>query len=214
MQAYLPDERLMQTTSEVDYFHWNYKFPIKYVQRYRFNAILRLMNGRSFGKLLEVGTGSGIFLPELSKHCQDLCAIDIHSKMSAVEKLCAATGIKAGLSQESLMSTHFGNDTFDAIVGISVWEFIDDLEAAVIETKRIMKRGASLFTICPQRNALLDAIVSLYSRIPANKEFKNSPGTISAILRKHFVVEKKYIFPPVLGWFLPLYHYHEYRKAP
>jgi len=212
MRASLPDQRLMQTTSGVDYYHWNYKFPIKYIQRFRFNAMLRLINGRNFGTLLEVGTGSGIFLPELSKHCQALFAIDVHDKMDAVKRLCDATDIKADLSRQSLEATHFKNETFDAVVAVSVWEFVDELETAVLETKRIMKSGASLFTICPQRNALLDFIVSLYSRIPANQEFKNGPDVIRAMLEKHFVVEKKYFFPPAIGRFFPLYHYHELRK--
>jgi ubiquinone/menaquinone biosynthesis C-methylase UbiE len=212
MRASLPDQTLMQTTSGVDYYQWNYKFPIKYIQRFRFNAMLRLIDGRNFPALLEVGTGSGIFLPELSKHCQRLSAIDIHDKMDAVRRLCDATDTKAELSRQSLEATQFKSETFDAVVGVSVWEFVEKLEAAVLETKRIMKPGASLFTICPQRNALLDSIVSLYSRIPANKEFKNGPDTIREILEKHFVVKKKHHFPPIIGRFLPLYHYYELCK--
>ena len=212
MHASLPDRRLMQTTSMVDYYHWNYKFPIKDIQRFRFNAILRLMNGRSFGSLLEVGTGSGIFLPELSKHCRTLFAIDIHDKMDAVQRLCDATGIDAELSRQSLEATQFKSETFDAVVGVSVWEFVDELETAALETKRIMKPGASLFTICPARNILLDSVVSLWSRIPANEEFKNGLDEIGTVLEKHFVVEKNYRFPRVIGRLFPLYHYYEFRK--
>jgi len=107
MRASLPDQTLMQTTSGVDYYHWNYKFPIKYIQRFRFNAMLRLMDGKNFPALLEIGTGSGIFLPELSKHCQRLSAIDIHDKMEAVRRLCDATDTKVELSRQSLEATQF-----------------------------------------------------------------------------------------------------------
>lgn len=212
MRLTLPDPKLLQTTGEVDYYQWNYEFPIKYIQRFRFKAILRLMNGRNFGNILEVGTGSGIFLPELSKHCQSLSAIDVHDKMDVVKKMCNVTGVKVDLSRESLEATHYRDKMFDAVVGVSIWEFVDDLDRAVLETKRIMKSGASLFTICPQRNVLFDSIVSLYSRKPANIEFKNSPDVVSAMLEKHFKIEKKCYFPPVIGQFLPLYHYYEFCK--
>ena len=109
-------------------------------------------------------------------------------------------------------STQFKSETFDAVVGVSVWEFVDELETAALETKRIMKPGASLFTICPARNILLDSVVSLWSRIPANEEFKNGLDEIGTVLEKHFVVEKNYRFPRVIGRLFPLYHYYEFRK--
>ena len=78
---YLPNQKFLRKTGDVDYYHLNYLFPIKYIQRFRFQAILRLLGNTIYDRLLEVGTGSGIFLPELSKHCRDLYAIDIHDKM-------------------------------------------------------------------------------------------------------------------------------------
>jgi ubiquinone/menaquinone biosynthesis C-methylase UbiE len=212
MQLTLPDPKLLQTTGDVDYYQWNYKFPIKYIQRFRFKAILRLMNGRNFENLLEVGTGTGIFLPELSKRCTNLYAIDTHKKMDGVKKMCDASGVTVALSSQSLESTNFINGIFDAVVGISVWEFVDDLEMAVIETKRIMKQGASLFTICPHRNAFLDSAVSLYSRKPANEEFKNSFDSINTLFERHFVVFQKRWFPHGIGEFLHIYCYYELRK--
>ena len=78
MALYLPDPKYLKRTGDVDYFHWNYAFPIKYIQKLRFKGIIRLMGNRSYDRILEVGTGSGIFLPELARHCNKLYAIDIH----------------------------------------------------------------------------------------------------------------------------------------
>ena len=75
----IPEKDLLAKTGDVDYYSWNYMFPIKYLQKYRFRRVAKLLNGRRYKKLLEVGTGSGIFIPELSRHCDELYAIDTHS---------------------------------------------------------------------------------------------------------------------------------------
>ena len=83
----IPDKRLLYKTNDVDYYYWNYKFPIKYIQLYRFKAIVNLLGDKKYTNLLEVGTGSGILLPELSRHCEKLYACVVHQYMEKVEKL-------------------------------------------------------------------------------------------------------------------------------
>ena len=78
MRLIMPNKELLNKTGTVDYFNWNYKFPIKYIQKYRFKKIKRLLADKKYEVMLEAGTGSGIFIPELSKHCDKIYAIDIH----------------------------------------------------------------------------------------------------------------------------------------
>ena len=87
MKLTIPNKSLLLKTGEVDYFDWNYKFPIKYVQLYRFKTIVRLLGDKIYPRLLEAGTGSGIFLPELAKHCEKLYASDIHSNFDHIDLL-------------------------------------------------------------------------------------------------------------------------------
>ena len=68
MSLTLPDKNLLSDTRFAGYYYWNYKFPIKYIQLYKFEKILELFGQTSYSVLLENDTGSGIFLPELSKH--------------------------------------------------------------------------------------------------------------------------------------------------
>jgi 2-polyprenyl-3-methyl-5-hydroxy-6-metoxy-1,4-benzoquinol methylase len=67
-------------TGPVDHANWNYLPVIGVIQRLRFRLIARLMGGRRFESLLEIGYGSGIFMPELARHAQRLAGVDIHAR--------------------------------------------------------------------------------------------------------------------------------------
>ena len=68
----------LRATSRIDHADWNYRPVLGYVQRRRFSLIRRLMGERRFRSLLEIGYGSGIFLPELARHADNLVGIDVH----------------------------------------------------------------------------------------------------------------------------------------
>src|SRR6185312_105373 len=125
MNIIIPKKNLLAKTGEVDYYNWNYKFPIKYLQKYRFRRVAKLLSGTRYEKLLEVGTGSGIFIPELSTHCDELYAIDTHSNFDHIHELCKRYNIKSyKLSTQSIEQTDFPTDHFNAIVAVSVLEFV------------------------------------------------------------------------------------------
>jgi ubiquinone/menaquinone biosynthesis C-methylase UbiE len=212
MGIYLPNPKLLQKTGDVDYYYWNYQFPIKYIQRFRFKAILELMGNKVYNNLLEVGTGSGIFLPELARHCRKLYAIDIHDNMHAVQKLCELTSIKVELAQCALEQTCYPDAMFDVIVAVSVLEFVNDLEKTFQEVRRLLKPDGIFLAICPQQGALLDFVVSLYTQKPPDEEFRNSRTQMGEILETHFTVLEKKIFPPILGRIFPVYCYYKLGK--
>ena len=87
MKIIIPKKNNLIRTNDVDYFNWNYKFPIKYVQLYRFKTIAKMLGNKIYPRLLETGTGSGIFLPELARHCEKLYASDIHPYFDNIENL-------------------------------------------------------------------------------------------------------------------------------
>jgi ubiquinone/menaquinone biosynthesis C-methylase UbiE len=212
MRLNLPDQKLLKVTGPVDYFQWNYQFPIKYIQRYRFKAILRLLGDITYENMLEIGTGSGIFLPELSRHCRQLHAIDVHDDMSSVERLCHLSGIKASLQSCGIESTGFPNDYFDAIVAVSVLEFVEDLDKALSEIKRILKEKGVFITICPQQSSALDFFLKMYSRNSPDLEFGERRRIISQRLEQEFTIVEKHIFPPFFGKILKVYFLYKLDK--
>ena len=213
MKLTIPDKNLLNKTGDVDYFDWNYKFPIKYVQLYRFKKIVQLLGNNMHHSLLEVGTGSGIFLPELSKHCEHLYACDIHYDFENITKLCEKYLIKDfNLSTQSIEKTSFSNESFDVVVAVSVLEFVPDIQKSVSEIKRILKKDGIFITICPMESSLLDFFLSFYTRKSPKEESGDARQKVSRTLEQNFTIIKKGYMIPVIGKFFPVYTHYKLKN--
>lgn len=213
MKIILPEKNMLTRTNDVDYYYWNYKFPIKYVQLYRFKMIAKLLGDKKYPRLLETGTGSGIFLPELSSHCEKLYASDIHPYFDNIENLLKRYNVKNfEVKSQSIEKTDYPDNYFDAIVAVSVLEFVDDIQAAIKEIKRILKKDGVFITICPMNSKFLDAILSLYSKKSPKEEFGESRVYVSQTLEQSFSVVKKGYMMPVIGKFFPIYTHYKLQK--
>ena len=213
MKLLLPDKNLLKKTGAVDYYDWNYKFPIKYIQQYRFKKIVQLLGKKKYPVLLEAGTGSGIFLPELSKHCEYLYACDIHHDFKHIADICEKYEINnCNLSTQSIDNTNFPDGTFDAVIAVSVLEFVPDIQKALSEIKRILKKDGVFITICPMESKMLDFFLNFYTRKPAKEESGDSRQKVSNLLEKNFTIIKKGYMIPLIGKFFPVYTHYKLKK--
>src|SRR5579859_4421348 len=92
----LPLESLVRT-GPVDHADWNYRPLLGFLQRARFHLALKLLAGASYRRLLEIGYGSGVFMPELSRRCDELYGIDVHQKHEQVTVSLSQNGVMARL---------------------------------------------------------------------------------------------------------------------
>jgi ubiquinone/menaquinone biosynthesis C-methylase UbiE len=213
MKILIPDKSLLNRTNEVDYYDWNYKFPIKYIQLYRFKTIAKLLDKQIYPNLLEVGTGSGIFLPELAMHCNKLYATDIHPFFENIENLLNHYKVKEyNLKSQSIQKTDYPDNYFDAIVAVSVLEFVDNLQEAINEIKRILKNDGVFITICPMNSQFLDSILSLYSKKKPKEEFGDSRIYVGKALEQNFKIIEKGYFMPIIGKLFPVYTHYKLGK--
>ena len=214
MKWTIPDKDLLNRTGDVDYYDWNYKFPIKYIQKYRFERIVKLLGSEKYSSLLEAGTGSGIFLPELSKHCEHLYACDIHYNFDNITSLCEKYEIKSyHLSTQSIGQTNFPDESFDAVVAVSVLEFVPDIQKAITEIKRILKKDGIFVTICPMESKILDFFLSFYTRKSPKEESGDARQMVSKILEQNFTIIQKGYMIPIIGSFLPVYTHYKLKKS-
>lgn len=213
MKILLPEKRFLTRTGAVDYYDWNYRFPIKYIEQYRFKRIIKLLGNRRYENLLEAGTGSGVFLPELAKHCENLFACDIHHNFDSIRHMLDFYKIENyNLSYQNIEKTTYPDKYFDAIVAVSLLEFVGDLKSALQEIKRVMKSDGIFITICPMESSLLDSLLRLYSRRKPRDEFGESRSHVSNELEKEFsVIEKGYMLP-LIGNFFPIFTYYKLKK--
>jgi len=213
MRLLIPDKSLLKKTGEVDYYDWNYKFPIKYVQLYRFKKIIKLLGKKKYATLLEAGTGSGIFLPELFKHCEHLYACDVHHDFENIASLCDTCGVHDyNLSSQSIDNTNFPDQSFDAIVAVSLLEFVPDIQKAINEIKRILKKEGFFITICPMESKALDFFLNFYTRKPPKEESGDARQKVAKILERNFTIVKKGYMIPLIGKLFPIYTHYKLKK--
>jgi len=213
MKIIIPEKNMLNRTNDVDYYNWNYEFPIKYIQLYRFKTIAKLLGDKIYPRLLEIGTGSGIFLPELAHHCEKLYASDIHPHFENIEQLLKGYHVQNyELKSQSIEKTDYPDDYFDAIVAVSVLEFVDNLQEALNEIKRIIKNDGVFLTICPMNSKILDYIVSFYADKTAKEEFGESRLYVGKALEQNFITVRKGYMLPIVGKFFPVYTHYKLKK--
>jgi ubiquinone/menaquinone biosynthesis C-methylase UbiE len=211
--VFLPDKKLLRKTGDVDYYNWNYSFPINIIQKYRFNKILQLLGNAKYSRLLEIGTGSGIFLPELSKHCSNLYACDIHDNYGHIAELLRHYKIKnCEAGRQNIEATDYPDNSFDAIVAVSVLEFVADIKKALREINRILKPDGIFITICPMESKLLDAVLSLYAKKNPDEDFGDARKFTSKLLEENFKVLSKGYMLPLIGKWFPVYTHYKLGK--
>lgn len=193
----LAREHLLRT-GPVDHADWNFKPVLGAIQRERFRLISRLIGDRRFNSLLEIGYGSGIFCPELARHASHLSGIDIHSRNQEVTEILAGVGIPADLRQGSMTSMPFPDHSFDCAVSVSAMEFVDDIDAACAEIKRVLKPGGRFCVVTPGKSPMLDFGLWILTRESASKDFGPRRERVAATLCANFEVEEE-LRAPVVG---------------
>lgn len=200
----LPPDALVKT-GDVDHADWNYKPVVGAISRTRFSLIKKLFGARHFTSILEIGYGSGVFLPELKKYADEICGIDIHDKHAEVAARLAGYDVKAELASGSATAMEWKDESFDAVVAVSALEFIEDLDAACIEVKRVLKPQGSFFVVTPGHSPVADFGLKILTGKSAKTDFDNRRERILPTLNTHFDVQIQMNFPRVTGALLKLY---------
>ncbi|HZZ64319.1 MAG TPA: class I SAM-dependent methyltransferase [Candidatus Baltobacteraceae bacterium] len=166
----LPLNRLVRT-SGIDHADWNYRPLLAYAARRRFALALSLLPKEPVSRLLEVGFGGGIFMPELARHCIDLYGIDIHGQVPAVREALSNVSVNANLYQRDAARTDFPDGFFDRIVLISALEFIGHVEDAAREFVRLLTPQGRVIAVMPAKSRLLDFSLRVMTGEDANRDY-------------------------------------------
>ena len=182
-------------TSEIDHAEWNYRSLLGWIQRLRFRQIVAMIASQRFHRMLEIGYGSGVFLPELKRHCEELYGIDPHVKGGEVQAILTRYGVEAKLLRGSVTRMPFGREFFDCLVSVSALEYVDELESACQEMMRVLKRDGVLVMVTPCYSILLEAGLRALTGRGAREYLAGRWQELDRSLQKGFVVEKRVDIP-------------------
>jgi ubiquinone/menaquinone biosynthesis C-methylase UbiE len=199
----LPSHSLIKT-GPVDHADWNYRPFLGYVSRLRYHLVRALLPVRTC-RILEIGYGSGVFLPELARRCDELFGLDVHSRNDEVARILDARGVRASLATGSVTATPFESGAFDRIVAVSTLEFIDDLPAACAELTRILKPNGALIAVMPGSSPILDAGLKFFTGKTAEQDYRGRRDKVMPALRKHFDVRRLLTAPKRGGRVICIY---------
>jgi len=157
VEIMLPDRGHIYKTSDDDPSDYYYKPITGSVYRQRLKAAAQLLGDKKFGRLLEIGYGSGVFLPELSRHCSELYGVDIHAEVDLVQKTLEYERVAAQLSVGDVRALEFPDGMFNAVVCVSVLEHIGELDSAIGEIGRVADDSGIVVLGFPVRNAITNA---------------------------------------------------------
>lgn len=192
----LPEHELIQT-SRVDHADWNYKPVLSFVMRRRFALILSLLPQKRVHRLLEIGFGSGIFLPELARRCDELYGVDVHSEVDTVRDRLRHCGVGAELSRQDAAQLDFADGFFDVVVSVSTLEFIDDIERAARDFARILSSQGTLVAVMPNKSTLLDFALHAATGEDAERDYGGRREHVLPALLEYFRIRRRKVFPPI-----------------
>jgi SAM-dependent methyltransferase len=187
----------------VDYY---YRPLTARLYRARLELAVDLLGVGRYPSLLEVGFGSGIFLPELARRTDRLVAVDVHPESASVDEMLGRLGIEAELRQASLFELPFADGAFHGLVCISVLEHLTELDGALDELRRVLRPGGVAVLGYPTRNALTDAFFRL-ARYDPREIHPSSHADILGAAERHagFEVDAQSHFPGFLPVALSAY---------
>lgn len=119
----------------------------------------------------------------------------MHDKTGQVAAALARVGVKANLTQASGSAMPWPDAHFNAVVAISVMEFVDDVERTAAEVARVLTPGGVFVVVNPGASSLLDFGLNLLTGESADKDFGDRRAWESEVLRRHFDVLDYRIFP-------------------
>ena len=107
-------------------------------------------------RVLEVGYGSGIFIPALCNTLSkdgEYCGIDVHDKHERVQRMVERENVPnpVQLKFGSAMDIPFEPESFDLVVSLSVLEHIDpeNLKSVMEEISRVLTVGGAVIVGIP-----------------------------------------------------------------
>jgi len=209
----LPKKQNIHTNNPEDPLRRYYQPFLKHIYIKRLKIVLDFLKFRNkqYDKILEVGYGSGVFFPELTKICKKLYGLEVFAgAKKKTEQMMEKENIQAELVIGSVLQMPFTDNFFDAVVCISALEHLEpnEMEEAISEIRRVVKKDGLVILGFPSNRKIMQLYCMIATR---NLNFDFHRSSHDLILEKighSLKIEKiKKFFN-----FLPIYYVVKCKK--
>jgi len=163
------------------------------------NKIISILNENcdlSNCKILDIGTGSGYIIHQISKNCKEAYSVDLEDDRK----------IKEGYIFKKVVDERipFKDNTFDVVISNYVIEHIPDQKLHLNEIHRVLKKGGILYLGMPNKYHIIDVhyklplitwfprkISKIYFRLVKNMEWDIYPiscNKLKSIVKNKFEI--------------------------
>ena len=184
----LPPRGALPKTNDEDPVDYYYRPLTARMYRGRLELTADLLGPGPFEAVLDVGYGSGIFIPELTRRADRVVGLEIHGEATSVEDALKRLGIDAELRSGDVLAMPFADESFDGIVCLSVLEHLTELDAALTELRRVARPGAVVVLGFPVRNFITDSFFRLAGYDP-RRMHPSSNREIFAAVERHAALQ-------------------------
>jgi 2-polyprenyl-3-methyl-5-hydroxy-6-metoxy-1,4-benzoquinol methylase len=162
-------------------------------------------------KLLDLGGGSGAFLPTLAQRFPDLTVVDL--ELNDARRVAAHYALNNVRFFECDISRWDQTDTFDVVVAMDVLEHFADMSVPHRFLDAHLKRNGLLLVSLPTENALYELGRTVLKKNKPVDHYHRATALVE-YYRDSGYVPLRYVFVPRLGPFaLPLFYVGLFRKT-
>jgi len=173
MNIKIPAKKNLKESNASDPLKYYFIPGIRYPFLLRFRKAVKMLGTKKYGKLLELGCGSGILLPELSRHAHKLYATDVHHNMEDVRRMLKKEKVEARLFRSDIIKGNLIKEKFDAIVCVSVLEHLHRVDIAIDNISKILADDGVVIFGFPSNNIIVDSVLKILA--PNIEEHHVSP---------------------------------------
>lgn len=124
-------------------------------------ALKRNALWKKHARALEVGPGSGLYLPVLADLFDEVLAIDIEGSYLEAAKSLIEDHPNLSLKVDNILASELPQASFDLILCSEVLEHVVDSKKALSEMHRLLRPGGKLILSTPQRYSSLEVAAKI-----------------------------------------------------